>query len=162
MLRGIPRLHLHDSNQSHGFVPVSREIFPGKVSSLCDRLDPLSKTWDELKSLDEVDWERALGTNNRPVAQSKPRSARACTRAELQCHDATLEELWWEWLRSQDAVMRQVPRPAEAAIIKRTQDNRSSIDFSLLPSALWDGVTRSRPSFSQLASEAFWTASRLC
>lgn len=154
--RAISRLHFHDSNQSHRSLPVPLEIFPGTVSSLCDRLDPLSKNWDELKSLDEVDWDRVLGSNIRSVAQSKPRPDRAYRQAELQLHDARLEELWREWLGSQDTVMREVSRPAEPAVIKRTQDNRSSTDLSLLPDALWDVVTPSRRSFGQ------WTASRFC
>ena len=169
MQREIARLHFHDPNQSHRSIAESLEISPGTVSSLRDRLDPLGKTWDELKSLDDAEWERVLGTKNRSVAQSKPKPHWAYIHAELQRPDATLEVLWREWregmptgigyssftdgyrkwLGSRNIVMRQVHRPGE----------RLFVDFAgrTVPIRNADGTSYSAQIFIAVLGFSNWT-----
>lgn len=135
--REIARLHFHDCQQSNRAFARSLGLSPTTVSSLRKRLRRLEKSWDDLKDLDDIAWEQALGTKNRSVAQLKPKPDWAFIHAELQRPDATLEVLWREWRegtpsgigysaftqgykvwgKSRHIVMRQIHRPGERLFV---------------------------------------------
>lgn len=135
--RDIARLHFHDPEKSNRCFARSLGISPATVSSLRKRLRPLVATWEELKNLDDAEWERTLGTGNSSIAKGKPKPEWAYIHSELQRPDATLEVLWREWregtpngigyssftqgyrdwLSSRSIVMRQVHRPGERLFV---------------------------------------------
>lgn len=135
--RDIARHHFYDPRASHRAIAFTLSLSPTTVGNFRALLKAQPLDWAALQVLDDVEWERALGTTNRSIAVRKPSPDWAEIHAEMQRPDATLEVLWREWRercpqgvaytqfsvgyrawrREQHIVMRQVHRPGEKLFV---------------------------------------------
>jgi transposase len=130
--REIARLHFHQPQSSRAISRVTG-ICANSVGELRKRILASGKNWRDIANLDDDQWELALGTRNRSVAQRKVSPDWGWVHEQMQLEDATREQIWQEWreeypdgigqsqfnegyrkwLGQQRVVMRQIYRPGD-------------------------------------------------
>lgn len=135
--REIARLHYYDPQTSNRAIAATVKLSPSTVADMRGFLRACSTPWAALQLLDDADWRKTLGTQDRSIAVRKPLPDWQEVHAEMQRADATLEVLWREWRercpegvaytqfsvgyrawrQAQHVVMRQVHRPGEKLFV---------------------------------------------
>lgn len=135
--REIARMHFYDPGSSTRAIASTLRISAGAAGSLRKRLLNQALMWPDLQGLDDDEWRKALGTQDRTITVRKPAPDWQEIHQEMQRPDATLEVLWREWRehcpegvaytqfstgyrtwrRAQHIVMRQVHRPGEKLFV---------------------------------------------
>lgn len=130
--REIARLHFHQSQSARAISRITG-VCANSVGELRRLIQASGKNWHEIAGLDDDQWELALDTKNRSVAQRKESPDWPWVHEQMQLADATREQLWQEWraehpngigqsqfnegyrkwLGQQRVVMRQIHRPGD-------------------------------------------------
>lgn len=95
--REIARLHYYCPAQSDRAIARATRLSPRTVGKLRSALKNCQRSWEDLSRLEDTEWCRELGTNNRSIAQRKDAPDWNWIHQEMQRPDATLEQLWREW-----------------------------------------------------------------
>lgn len=134
--REIARLHFY-APQSSRIIAQMLGLSSNTVAKMRKRLAASGKPWGELQGLDDDQWQQALGTTDRTIAQRKTAPDWTLIHEEMQRPHATREALWREWkeahpdgimysqfthgyrrwLKTQHLVMRQLHRPGEKLFV---------------------------------------------
>lgn len=95
--REIARLHFYDPSQSNRAIADMFGLAPNTIRSLREKLRENVSNWDAISKLDDDEWCRVVGTDDRTIARRKLAPEWELVHAEMQRPDATLERLWQEW-----------------------------------------------------------------
>lgn len=95
--REIVRLHFHSPSKSNRFIARSTGVSAEPVKTIRRLLVDRSLDWQMLKDLDDDQWCRALGTEDKSRQPHRPAPDWQWIFAEMQRPSATLEQLWQEW-----------------------------------------------------------------
>lgn len=72
-------------------------VCANSVGELRRLIQASGKNWPYIADLDDDQWELALDTKNRSVAQRKESPDWTWVHEQMQLADATREQLWQEW-----------------------------------------------------------------